>query len=418
MIMKIRTSIKYTTIANWLIALGILNYTGPFASYNGSLLFIGIAGIVLIAFINSTFFYEKKNILIWKLCFVYFFLNAFLNLPRSLKYILVVLVGYLIIQRKIGQTDCKSVFRICKVVALIESVFILIQRYLPEVFYPIAQKWFFYSDQYEFVRYAGTYSKQFSGLCYEVSFAAIVCSIGIIIYFAELLFSPNKKGRTFNIICIFISYYSIFLTGKRSIVLTIPVVLVFIYLVLVRKKMTVKYLIFTLLLLLVLLIAMPNIYEWVSNILSRGTGQGIQLTQRGKFWALAFEMFKENPIIGLGLNSFDVRFNLSGIRSIYYDFAGAHNSYIQLLGETGIIGVLLFLGAITSTLIKGITYVDYDKANMMYILISIGILFVLLIYALSGNSFYQPQQLLCVFWCIAVIENIATQSDGVDENDC
>ena len=409
--MKSKISIKYTTIANWLIAIGILNYAGPFASYNGSLIYIGIVGMILILFLNSNFFYERKNILIWKLCIAYFCLNSLLNLPRSLKYVLIIAVGYLIIQRKIDNTDCKSVYRICKTVAIIESVFIIIQRYLPDLFYPIAQKWFFYSDQYEFVRYAGTYSKQFSGLCYEVSFAAIVCAIGITICFVEFLFTPSKRKRITNLIFILIAYYSIFLTGKRSVVLTIPTVLIIIYFVFARKQMNVRTLLFTLLLLFAALFAMPIIYDWVINVLSRGTGHGIQLTQRGEFWALAFEMFKENPITGLGLNSFDVRFNLSGLRPIYYDFAGAHNSYIQLLGETGIIGTLLFLGAIVSSIKKAIALSDPNQNNMMYSLISLGILFVLLIYALTGNSFYQPQQLFCTFWCVAVIENIATQSD-------
>ena len=59
--MGIKTTIKYTTIANWLIAIGILNYAGPFASYNGSLLYIGMVGIVLIFFLNSKYFYEKKK---------------------------------------------------------------------------------------------------------------------------------------------------------------------------------------------------------------------------------------------------------------------------------------------------------------------------------------------------------------------
>lgn len=415
--MGIKTTIKYTTIANWLIAIGILNYAGPFAGYNGSLLYIGIVGIVLILFLNSKFFYQKKNLLIWKLCIAYFCLNALLNLPRSLKYVLIIIVGYLMIQRKIDNTDCKSIYRICKTVAIIESVFIIIQRYLPDLFYPIAQKCFFYSDQYEFVRYAGTYNKQFSGLCYEVSFAAVVCSIGITICFVEFLFNSSKKKRITNMFFILIAYYSIFLTGKRSIILTIPIVLILIYLVFARKQMTVRTMLLMLLLLFAALFAMPTIYDWVINVLSRGVGHGIQLTQRGAFWALAFEMFNENPIIGVGLNSYDVRFNLSGLRSIYYDFAGAHNSYIQLLGETGIIGLFLFLGAIMTSIKKAISFSDFDQNNVMYALISLGILFVLLIYALTGNSFYQPQQLFCVFWCVSVIENITTTSSRGESYD-
>ena len=112
--------------------------------------------------------------------------------------------------------------------------------------------------------------------------------------------------KSYNLILILIAYYSIFLTGKRSVVLMIPVVLVFIYFVFARKQMNVKTIIFTLLFLFAAIFAMPTIYDWVLNVLSRNTGHGIQLTQRGEFWTRAFEIFKK-PITGLGLNSFDVR---------------------------------------------------------------------------------------------------------------
>lgn len=404
--MRLRTRIRYATIADLLISVIIICYAGPFASYNGSLLLIGFVGIAILILGKSKLFYRKKNLILWKVLIIYLCANSLLNLPKSIKYILIVCVGYLLIKRRVDNDDCRIVFKFIKTVAVGEAISVIIQKHIPDIFYAIAKVWYFYSDQFDFVKYAGVYSKQYSGLCYEVSYAAIVCSIGIVICFVEFLFAQKNKIKIINLLSIAIGYYAIILTGKRSIELTIPAVLVVLYLIYAGKKLSIKTIIVVLTMLVVFILTAPQIFDVVENILSRGSGKGIELTSRGSFWALALEMFKENPVIGLGLNSYDTRFNNSGIRSIYYDFAGAHNTYLQLLGETGVIGIIMYFSAIISTLKKGF-FVSYQNSNRaIYILIAIGIMSVFLIYGLSGNSLYQPQQLFCFFWCVAVIENL------------
>lgn len=136
-----------------------------------------------------------------------------------------------------------------------------------------------------------------------------------------------------------------------------------------------------------------EIFDLVEKILAKGSNKGvIELSERGRFWQVALDMFKENPILGTGLNSFDIKFNLSEIRSIKYDFAGAHNIYIQLLGETGILGIFFYLGAIFSSFFNGIKAVVVNKEAGRITWIALAIGMILLIYGLSGNVIYQPQE--------------------------
>lgn len=407
--MKRRLTIKYATMINIIVAFIIVCYAGPFASYKGNLMLIALLGVVLLMTSEIPSLYTKKHLNSWKILAVYLVLNALMNLPYSLKYLLIFFVGYTLINRNLTCDDYRLIFSICKAVAILEALFIMLQFYWPSIYYPFAQKWFFYSNQYQQVTYLGQYCKQLSGLFYEVSFAAFVLSIGIVFCAVEMFEKCNKLKVCINFCIIFISYYAIVLTGKRSFILIIPTVIIILYLIKIRQKLTIKHIIIFLLGVIALIFFGGRVYEIILNIISKGKGNAADLSSRELFWGLAFNMFKENPLLGKGINSFDIAFNASGIRSVYYDFAGAHNSYIQLLGETGILGIVLYVNAIISSLYRGIKILLNGCREELYLYSAIGILVVMLIYGLSGNVLYQPQELITFFWIIAVIENYCEQ---------
>jgi len=74
-------------------------------------------------------------------------------------------------------------------------------------------------------------------------------------------------------------------------------------------------------------------------------GEMRQLTSgRSAIWAVGVDMFLEHPAVGTGLASFE---------EYYRDLSGdgeraAHNSYLSAATETGIIGLLLFIGFMVS----------------------------------------------------------------------
>lgn len=400
------------TVTNVLIALIIVSYVGPFASYKGSLILISLLGIIMIFCSVIPNYYAKKVSIMWKLCYIYLCINSLLNLPDSMRYILLFSVGYLIIKRNMTDSDFSQIFSICKVVGCCESFSVLIQYFFPNVFYKFAKYWFYYSNQYEQVEYLGKWCKQYSGLFYEVSYAAVIISVCIVIYFVDLMIIPKKSNKMFSMFMISLSYIAIILTGKRSFMLLLPVVLVLLYVLYVREHLKVIHIIFVFLGICFLCIKSENIFNLVEKILNKGSNNGgIQLSERGDFWALALNMFSENPILGTGLNSFDLKFNLSGIRNIKYDFAGAHNIYIQLLGETGLLGVFFYFGAIYTSFFRGLKAVLINKniGSIMWISLAIGM--ILLLYGLSGNVIYQPQEAILLFLCISSYQRLQQIKD-------
>lgn len=64
--------------------------------------------------------------------------------------------------------------------------------------------------------------------------------------------------------------------------------------------------------------------------------------QRLVFFEDGLKLFRQSPVIGLGLGAYGSAVN--SVQSFYYYTYYTHNHYIQSMAETGIIGLLLFLG--------------------------------------------------------------------------
>lgn len=64
--------------------------------------------------------------------------------------------------------------------------------------------------------------------------------------------------------------------------------------------------------------------------------------ERLVFFEDGMKLFKKSPVIGLGLGAFES--GLKSVQSYYYETKYLHNHYLQTLLDTGIVGLLLFVG--------------------------------------------------------------------------
>lgn len=60
---------------------------------------------------------------------------------------------------------------------------------------------------------------------------------------------------------------------------------------------------------------------------------------RAHFWAIAWSIFLENPVLGAGLDAFGVAFTRHDTWNGYFRVEQAHNDYLQTLADSGIIGL-------------------------------------------------------------------------------
>ena len=248
---------------------------------------------------------------------------------------------------------------------------------------------------------------QYSGLLAERSNAAVAAAIGIGIAFSKILTNSTKRRK--HILEFLFYIFAIILTGKRAPIFFALLACVCVLLIKRYPNKGVKlplilfggvitgYLIFL-------------YFPPVQNIIARTSlliENDMLLNGRDVLWDIAFEMFHDRPLLGTGLNSFNTRFNLFGVWGSNWG-SHAHNTFIQLLGEAGIIGEVLFIVFFVAILFTSIktannnTITESSKWNA-YAIYSLYFQFFWIGYGFSGNPFYYLGQRVMYFMSVALI---------------
>ena len=172
-------------------------------------------------------------------------------------------------------------------------------------------------------------------------------------------YSRSKIKSFFTIIFVTIGVLAIYLTGSRTLLISIPFAII-LYLIIYNKKNNFAKPIFVLFG-TIFIIALTNYIASIINYESSERIIGFLLNfsqtellietikseKRFILWEAGIRMFLDNPLFGVGFGGFrDVR------RSYGIHGSMAHNSYIDILSETGIIGFLFASFMIYSVYIR------------------------------------------------------------------
>ena len=174
-----------------------------------------------------------------------------------------------------------------------------------------------------------------AGLAFEKAYAAFICNLGLGMIFAEYICHKSHK----YIIQSLIVMVALMMTGKRTLFI-IPIAVLLIYVILFSKNNKFIKLAGVGLGITIFIIGAYVLVPGASLIINRiVNSEGDVLSGREVFWNYAMEMFRQNPLFGKGFLSFNDYAFYRGFR--YYGERWnyqAHNVYIQLLAETGIVG--------------------------------------------------------------------------------
>jgi len=178
---------------------------------------------------------------------------------------------------------------------------------------------------------------------------------------------------------------------------------------------------------LILIFCLFTICAFVSQInfsnapqnttIERLTGDDVKagnFSSRLLFWGFALESFKQNPITGVGADNYGTTYktareNYSAQNSDNKIIEGceellverAHNEYLQILGELGIVGGVFF-----AWLLGGIAYLFFSlrpkRASLLSIASLVGIFAFLISSLASSYSFRVPANGLCFIFLLAL----------------
>lgn len=158
----------------------------------------------------------------------------------------------------------------------------------------------------------------------------------------------------------------------------------------------------------VLLTALLQVRIPVPQVIGRFmTGADDPLNTRDLAWSHALDLWSDHPLTGVGFRVGDVAFKQA---SHLTAFGGsqAHNSYIQVLLEVGVLGFVPF-AAMLLTLIRTVSKVEPTGIGIGYIAVVI----VGLMAALTESYLFGIGQAACwVFWLIAAAAASATGSSA------
>ncbi|GHA08326.1 hypothetical protein GCM10008090_17730 [Arenicella chitinivorans] len=103
------------------------------------------------------------------------------------------------------------------------------------------------------------------------------------------------------------------------------------------------------------------------GVLQRFSGQEGLLGERGEQWQATWLLIKHNVLLGYGGNSYATLFQMvrdnDGLRQLIYN--QAHNDYLHIWFEQGIVGLALWLGVIAVTFYKGIASLKRTQSTLV-----------------------------------------------------
>ena len=355
---------------------------------------------------------RRKKILIsnltrcWLIIGTYILLGMAYTYDRSTStvYIGIFLIGALFLIYKININVFQEYIKITKVLCIIFAlsniISVVVTNFIPKYF-----SFFVTNLDPIYIELAGN---NYSGLAGEKAISAVIMNIGIGIIYSQIL--VNGKFNKKDIISLLILFAGLFLTGKRMLTL-IPLFLLFVmYMCSSERNKLIKLAKISSLILVgivILFIAFPSLTHVLERFIASDDNG------REELWASCIEMFKDSPLIGQGLGTFnEYNYDLG-----YRDYGGtmwtyeAHNIYYQILGELGIIGLLLIICTFIYAIILTIKLLRENNIRnnkkyrfLLYISLYIQLLF--LVYGLTGNTFYYWHQLYLYMIALSIINSI------------
>lgn len=251
------------------------------------------------------------------------------------------------------------------------------------------------------------------GLTKNSAFNSAYILYALAINLIRIIYSRYSKSNKYRILYLVIQIIALFLTVKRSAILFGTLAILGMYLIKSNKRgKFVKSISIICIIVLLLTVAaqfVPGISTALDKTLTQGSEGDIS---NGRFlrFKLTWNLFKANPILGIGWGG--MRETFTGSQSVSTD--SAHNIYLQLLAETGIIGFIVFLIFFIDNIVKCVRFSKIASTNQeenIHIGFCLFTQLYFLMYGVSGNPLYDIVFfMMYLFSCIYVESQLSWEN--------
>ena len=241
------------------------------------------------------------------------------------------------------------------------------------------------------------------GLANHYSQNGIYMAISLCASFA-LCFRKPGKNILQKVLLLSVAFFSLILTGKRGVLIFSVFAMLVSYIIckkgaLANKLVTVLFILSSIALVVYALSfyveGVAAAFERITAMFSARNETSDISNGRFKLYAIAWNFFKESPILGIGWREFSKEVvNFYNQDSVLRD---AHNVFLQLLCETGIAGFSVFVSLFISAITQTVQLVIKNTKNMlclsdntkMVLIFSLCYQVFFLTYCITGNPLYD-----------------------------
>lgn len=259
------------------------------------------------------------------------------------------------------------------------------------------------------------YRDYMTGLTSHYSTMGMYMAFGLIVVFFWAFKRNKYKFGVVMSIPVIAAFVCLFLTGKRAHLIFAAVSLLVVYLGFLGKNSgsaKLKRIMGLILVAAVSLVIMSSLPQF-SAIMARfkiGEDSSLGEISNGRLdllWIPAFKLFSKNKLFGIGWRNFKYDFKQYSSMRVNND---AHNIYLQLLCETGIVGFVIIMSILLFTFYITYKTLKEERARfeetgevsdrMYYLAFSFTVQLFFFMYGMTGNPLYQfecylPYMLAC-----------------------
>lgn len=371
-------------------------------------LLLSAAAFFLHIITNRRFAYKSFGLeLAWAPFFALFYIHSLIYGVANLTLLVVYTLLFMCMYAAAGERSwVKSCLKTLVAFAVFHAFCTIVFWLAPALYPPVKSA--FFSGSYMARDYR-------SGFTAHYSTNSIYLSLGLVCWCCGLVGS-RKKARFKDSILGLILLLALFLTTKRGPLVASVAAIVISYLFVNRKKLT-GTMFKTLAVAAIAVIAVGVFATFVPAVqatLERfielsddGTGNG-----RSYLYECAWSMFHANPLLGCGWGTYSKYVATTSLGAMYsnlgFSSMSAHNVYLQLLAETGVIGLISFVFPAFVSIFVAMHHSESQVEERLYgdsfcLWACLGMQVYFLIYCFSGNPLYDPQCYIPYFIsCVAV----------------
>lgn len=180
--------------------------------------------------------------------------------------------------------------------------------------------------------------------------------------FISIFLYLNNKNRIFLLTSIIFFIYGIFIAGSKSSFAILGIILLFYFIKNIKLKYILNLKFFVIMLVALISLNYINFdkFKLVDNMLKRTESEGTAYTRMNS-WIAGLHMVEERPIVGFGISEYSHFSSKYSEVKLAESSMAPHNIYVQLIAESGIIVLFIFLMFLYSLMLNNWKLVAKSK---------------------------------------------------------